>query len=93
VRPGFPTFPVPEGSEWENWVYPDIMGGIELTFVGPFSEKYVFAPLPGGFDTPAPIHLIGYHGQMLIESAGKKAEMKNSNRDLRDIRRYAKGEE
>lgn len=92
VIPGFPTFPIPEGLEWENWVYPDIMGGIELTFVGPFSKKYVFAPLPGGFDRPAPIKLIGYQGQMLIESAKKKVEMKNNNRDLRAIRHYAKGE-
>ena len=71
VVPGFPTFPVEEELAWEYWVYPNVLGGIELTFVETFDERFVFAPLPGGFDRPAPTKLIGYQSQFLYEKAQK----------------------
>lgn len=51
MKPGFPTFPVDGELPWEYWVYPNVLGGIELTFVGTFDERFVFAPLPGGFES------------------------------------------
>ena len=55
---GVPTFPVPrrrsvmrDGSElgyrWESWIYADIGGGIEITFLDPTGSGFFdFAPIP-----------------------------------------------
>ena len=55
---GVPTFPVPrrrsvmrDGSElgykWESWIYADIDGGIEITFLDPTGNGFFdFAPIP-----------------------------------------------
>ena len=47
VQPGYPTFPVEEDVRWEYWVYTDLDGGIEFTFVDEYSTgRYIFAPIP-----------------------------------------------
>ena len=55
---GVPTFPIPrrrsvmlDGSElgykWESWIYAEIGGGIEITFLDPTGSGFFdFAPIP-----------------------------------------------
>jgi hypothetical protein len=55
---GMPTFPIPsrrsvmaDGSElgfkWEVWIYAEVAGGIEITFLDPTGKRlYDYAPVP-----------------------------------------------
>jgi len=68
VRPGYPSFPVRRDARWEYWVYSQLGGGTEFTFVSRYGDRrYVYAPVPDGLPPRATVELAAIHGGTLVE--------------------------
>ncbi len=73
VTPGFPIFPVKPNVRWEYWVYAEIEGGTEITFVSEHANRrYVFAPLPQNLSPSLAIDLMKLHGDVLVQQIAVK---------------------
>lgn len=76
VQPGQPIFPVPSHARWTYWVYLDLDGGTEFTFISRFRRTlYEFAPIPDGLDVSLVTDVMAYHGGFILRdiSARKPA--------------------
>ena len=58
ITPGQPIFPVAATARWEYWVYTEVDGGMEITFVKEFEDKgYDLAPFPHGLPLRVTVEL------------------------------------
>ncbi len=68
--PGHPIFPIRDDVKWEYWVYTDLGGGTEFTFVNAFGrDLFIFAPIPTRVSLSTIRELQKFHGRELIENA------------------------
>lgn len=73
VHPGLPMFPVRTDVRWEYWVYADIDGGTEITFVSEHgNRRYVFAPVPRGSSMSLTTELMKLHGRVIVDQIAVK---------------------
>jgi GWxTD domain-containing protein len=69
ISPGQPIFPVPATAKWEYWIYVDIEGGIEITFVKEFNQQeYEFARLPLGISPSLGVEIAKLQSGVLVEA-------------------------
>lgn len=69
ISPGQPMFPVPAMAKWEYWIYVDLEGGIEITFVKEFNQQeYEFARLPLGISPSLGVEIAKLQSGVLVEA-------------------------
>ncbi len=69
VIPGEPIFPVESLVRWEYWVYADVEGGTEFTFVDEYlGGRYTFAPVPEKASLTLSSDLHRFHGNLLLQN-------------------------
>ena len=68
VDPGLPIFPVAPNDRWEYWVFQDVDGGTEITFVAKYGRKrYKYAPMPENIPMRLTSELLQLQGRVLMD--------------------------
>jgi len=69
INPGQPMFPLPATARWEYWIYTQIDGGVEFTFVKEFNhQEYEFAQMPRGISPSLEVEIAKLQSGVIIEA-------------------------